>query len=400
MKQVLETYRKEMQEELESILSYWMTYTIDEAHGGFVGRIGHDNRIYPEAPKGSVLNSRILWAFSAAYRLTGEQDYLRMAGRSFRYLTEFFIDKDFGGVYWLVDHRGRPADTKKQIYALSFAVYGLSEYYLASRNDVALQQAIRLYQAIVRHSYDPACGGYLEALSRDWKEISDLRLSAKDANEKKSMNTHLHVLEAFAQLFSAWPDEGLKQKIVELIRIFLDHIISPQSDHLLLFFDERWTARSQVISYGHDIEAAWLIQEAAGYTGDGQLLAEVKKRSVQLARAAAEGLDGDGGLWYEYEGETGHWIREKHSWPQAEAMVGFFNTWQNTGEGAYLEQSLKSWAFVKEHIRDRQGGEWYWGVEEDDAPMIREDKVGVWKCPYHNSRACMEIIKRINSLTE
>lgn len=400
MKQVLETYRKEMQEELESILSYWMTYTIDEAHGGFVGRIGHDNRIYPEAPKGSVLNSRILWAFSAAYRLTGEQDYLRMAGRSFRYLTEFFIDKDFGGVYWLVDHRGRPADTKKQIYALSFAVYGLSEYYLASRNDVALQQAIRLYQAIVRHSYDPACGGYLEALSRDWKEISDLRLSAKDANEKKSMNTHLHVLEAFAQLFSAWPDEGLKQKIVELIRIFLDHIISPQSDHLLLFFDERWTARSQVISYGHDIEAAWLIQEAAGYTGDGRLLAEVKKRSVQLARAAAEGLDGDGGLWYEYEGETGHWIREKHSWPQAEAMVGFFNTWQNTGEGAYLEQSLKSWAFVKEHIRDRQGGEWYWGVEEDDAPMIREDKVGVWKCPYHNSRACMEIIKRINSLTE
>jgi mannobiose 2-epimerase len=212
------------------------------------------------------------------------------------------------------------------------------------------------------------------------------------------MNTHLHVLEAFANLYSIWPDEKLKQQVEELIQLFLDHIISPDTHHLVLFFDDSWNKRSEVISYGHDIEAAWLVQEAAELVGNKSLLEKVKYQTILLTEAASEGLDDDGGLWYEYDPVDDYLVRQKHSWPQAEAMVGLLNAWQISGKEVYLQQSLKSWQFVKDHILDKKGGEWYWGVEKDYTPMTREDKVGIWKCPYHNSRACIEVIRRIAAL--
>jgi mannobiose 2-epimerase len=398
MRDELQQYKNEMQKELDEILSWWMRMTINEKNGGFVGKIDHENKIYAEAPKGSVLNSRILWAFSSAYNLTGNEGYLKMAERAFHYITEKFIDKEFGGVYWTVDFTGAALDTKKQIYALAFAVYGLSEFYLASKNDDAKKVAIEIYKYVIAHSHDKKFGGYIEALTRDWKEIGDLRLSAKDANEKKSMNTHLHLLEAFANLYRVWKDEFLKQSIVELIGIFLDHIIDRNTHHLILFFDEQWNCRSNIISYGHDIEAAWLIQEAAEIIGDVNLLGEIKNVSVKMAEAAAKGLDGDGGLWYEYDASNEHLIRQKHSWPQAEAMIGFFNAWQITGNENFLKRSLSSWRFVKEYMIDKNLGEWYWGVNADHSPMKHEEKVGLWKCPYHNSRACIEIIHRIDNI--
>jgi mannobiose 2-epimerase len=393
----LERYRNEAEKELEDILSYWMKFTPDKDFGGFVGKIDHTNKIHPEAPKGSVLNSRILWTFSAAYNLVLNKAYLEVAHTAFEYLLKHFIDKEYGGVYWLVDHKGQPLDTKKQIYALSFAVYALSEYYKCTNDQKAKDAAIDLYNNIIRYSYDEKHGGYIEALTRDWKEIGDLRLSAKDANEKKSMNTHLHVLEAFTTLYQVWPDEQLKVRVEELVRIFCDHIIDQKTFHLNLFFDDHWRSKSGVVSYGHDIEAAWLVQEAAELLGGRQLINEVKEFSVQLATAAQRGLDKDGGLWYEYDPEKDHLIKEKHSWPQAEAMVGFLNNWQNTGDQKYLQQSYRSWEFVKKYMHDKTCGEWYWGVYEDYSPMNSEDKVGIWKCPYHNSRACIEIIRRIDS---
>ena len=397
MNVLLEQYREEMKQELEDILAYWMKFTIDTRNGGFVGRIDHDNNIDAGAPKGSVLNSRILWTFSAAYRLTKKEEYLKLAERAFQYLAEYFIDKDFGGVYWTVDHKGCPLDSRKQIYALSFAVYGLSEFFRVSKNEKALSLARNIYSDIVKYSYDEKNGGYIEALTRDWKEINDQRLSAKDANEKKSMNTHLHVLEAFVNFYRVCPTEQLKVQLQELIRLFADRIISKETNHLVLFFDDEWNQRSTLVSYGHDIEASWLIQEAVAVIDDRLV---IKDRLLALVNAAAEGLDEDGGLWYEYEPAENHLIKQKHSWPQAEAMIGFFNAWQNTGNENYLRHSLKSWEFVKKHIHDKNCGEWYWGVHEDYSPMKQEDKVGVWKCPYHNSRACIEIINRINSLID
>lgn len=393
----LNLYKKQLQNELTAILYFWQQHTPDNAFGGFFGRLDNFNKVSKDAPKGSVLNSRILWAFSSSFTLTGKKDYLSMADRAFQYITNYFIDKKNGGVYWTVDCQGRPLNTKKQIYALSFAIYGLSEFYLASKNQLAKEIAIELYRHIVEHSYDKINGGYIEALSEDWKEISDLRLSKKDANEKKSMNTHLHILEGFAALYRIWTDEVLKNRIEELIHIFLDHIIDKNSHHLILFFDEKWKPKSNIISYGHDIEAAWLIQEAAEIILDKDLIDKIKIKSLQLANAASEGLDKDGGLWYEYKTEEKNLIKEKHSWPQAESMIGFFNAWQLSRDKNFLEKSLRSWKFVQEHILDKKNGEWFWGVKENYL-LMNEDKVGLWKCPYHNSRACIELIKRIDNI--
>ena len=392
-------YKKEVENELKEILSWWMQMSPDETNGGFYGKIDHNNKFYPEAPKGSVLNSRILWSFSSAYSLAGNEGYLQMAERAFHYLTEYFIDKEFGGVYWTVNFKGEPLDTKKQIYAQAFAVYGLSEYYRNSGNEKAKENAIEIYDDILRRSYDKKDGGYIEALTRDWGELEDLRLSAKDANEKKSMNTHLHLLEAFTSLYRTWKDDSLKQRMIELVKIFLNHIIHNETHHLILFFDAGWNPRSDIISYGHDIEAAWLLQEAAEVVDDDVLLNEVKKISVQMAEAAKKGLDDDGGLWYELDVSQRHLTRQKHSWPQAEAMIGFFNAWQISGGRQFLKQSLRSWEFVQKYMLDKNLGEWYWGVNADHSAMKQEEKVGIWKCPYHNSRACMEIIKRINRLS-
>jgi len=398
MEKILAQYREEVTRELHQILSFWINHTIDANHGGFVGRIDHQNHVDALAPKGSVLNSRILWSFSAACRLTGKKEYLSIADRAFDYFLENFIDKEYGGVYWTVDYTGKPLDTKKQIYALSFAVYGLSEYFRVAENEEAKQAAITIYNDIVKYSYDKNYGGYIEALSREWKEVADLRLSAKDANEKKSMNTHLHLLEGFASLYRVWPDAVLKRRVIELITAFTDRIISKQNNHLALFFDEQLNEKPGVISYGHDIEAAWLVQEAAELMGNELLILNVKNNSLLLAEAASKGLDKDGGLWYEYNPEQHHLVMEKHWWPQAEAMVGYLNAWQIAGEEKYLERSLKSWQFIKDFIIDKNGGEWHWGVKEDYSPMKEQDKVGMWKCPYHNPRACIEVINRTTKI--
>jgi cellobiose epimerase len=391
----LERYKKQLKGELAAILQFWQQNTVDTKFGGFYGRLNNSNKIFSESPKGAVLNSRILWAFSAAYNLTINRTYLATAQRAFQFFTEYFIDKINGGVFWTVDYKGQPLDTKKQIYALSFAIYGLSEFYLAGKIQQAKDAAIELYRLIVDHSYDEINGGYIEALSADWKEIDDLRLSYKDANEKKSMNTHLHLLEALANLYRIWPNENLKDRIDELIYIFIDHIIDTDTCHLHLFFDECWNVKSNVISYGHDIEAAWLLPEACEVTGNKELIAKVKSKSIQLANAATEGLDEDGGMWYEYNPARDSLIKEKHSWPQAESMVGFFNAWQLTGDETYLQRSLNSWNFIKDHILDTKNGEWFWGVR-NNYDIMNEDKVGMWKCPYHNSRACIELMKRID----
>ena len=391
----LKVYKAELHTELSRILDYWIKYTPDEVDGGFFGRIDNENMVIANSPKGSVLNARILWSFSAGYNLYKNPLYLKYAERAYEYITTYFIDKEYGGVFWTVDHNGRPLDTKKQVYAIAFTIYALSEYAQASGDEQVKLLAVSMYHLMVNKSYDAERSGYFEAFTRDWQPISDLRLSAKDANEKKTMNTHLHVLEAYANLYRIWPDNELKGQIVTLIHNFLDHFIDAGTHHLLLFFDENWNSRSGMISYGHDIEATWLLQEAAEVINNGELLEKLKQINISIADATIPAIDADSGLWYEYEPANDHLIKEKHWWVQAEAMVGFYNTWQLTGDRKYLEIAIKNWGFIKEHILDLKRGEWFWGINAKGEIMPGEDKVGVWKCPYHNSRACLEIIKRI-----
>ena len=384
------------QQELDRILAYWSTYAPDEQFGGFYGQITEENEVIVQAPKGAVLNARILWTFSAAYRHQPKPELLVLATRAYEYLTQHFLDPEHGGVFWSVDYLGHPLDAKKQIYALAFAIYGLSEYYAASGLAPALAHAQDLFRCIETHSFDPEYGGYFEALARDWTPLADLRLSDKDANEKKTMNTHLHVLEAYTNLYRHWPDAHLRAQIQELLEVFLAHIIDPATQHLHLFLDEHWTPKSTAISFGHDIEAAWLLLEAVEALGDEDGIDRFRRIAVDMAAAAAEGLDFTGGLNYEFDPTTYHWNREKHWWVQAEAMIGFLNAYNLTGERHFYEQFLGVWSFTRQYILDYKRGEWHWGVTEALTPIATEDKAGFWKCPYHNARACLEILGRLS----
>ncbi|MEJ8844014.1 AGE family epimerase/isomerase [Lacibacter sp. H375] len=392
----LQQYKTELQEELSRVLDYWMKHTVDHEHGGFYGSVNNNNEPDTTATKGIVMMSRICWSFSAAYRFNNKQEYYAMAERAFNYIFQHFIDREHGAVYWSVDAKGNMLDGKKQIYGLAFCIYGLTEFYKISRNPTALNTAIDLYNYIEEKSFDTAQNGYVEAFTRDWQEIADLRLSAKDNNERKTANTHLHIVEAYANLYTVWPKEKLKERITNLLQLFQQHFISKEHHHLNLFFDDSWNLRSTLQSYGHDIEAAWLLQDCASIIQHSTLLHQLRQLSIPVTNAAAEGLDKDGGMWYEYEPSNNQLIEEKHSWPQAEAMIGFYNAYQLTGDQHYLENSLRSWEFIKTYIRDDEKGEWFWGVHQDHSPMNKE-KAGFWKCPYHSSRALLELVHRINN---
>ena len=386
--------KSQMHNELRSILDYWVKNAIDEKNGGFIGTIDYTETKQYNDPKGSVLNARILWAFSASYPITQNKEHLQMAERAFDYIARYFYDREHGGVFWSLNYDGTPKDTKNQIYALAFTIYGLSEFYAASGNKEALKMAIALYEKIEEHSFDPVHKGYFEAFTRDWQPIDDLRLSDKDANEKKTMNTHLHIVEAYANLYRVWKDEKLKQVTAGLLETIDKYFINTNSKHLRLFFNEEWVEKKDVVSYGHDIEAAWLLQWCAEAIENVNLTAIYKKHAIVLTEGALEGLDNDGGLWYELEMRNNQMIEEKHWWPQSELWIGLVNAWQLTGDKKYLDLTQKNWAFVQQHILDKINGEWVWGVNKDYSP-IEKDKAGFWKCPYHNSRACIELIKRL-----
>jgi cellobiose epimerase len=389
-------YKEEVREELTSILSFWMNNTEDKECDGFYGSINNENIPDLSAPKGIVLNSRILWAFSSACRFTGNEIHGEFAKKAFEYINQFFVDHEYGGIFWSLNRYGKIEDGKKQTYGLAFCIYGLAEYYKISQDREALRLANDLFECIEQYSHDKNNGGYIEAFSREWQTLADLRLSEKDDNEAKTMNTHLHIIEAYANLYTAKPDKTLREKIVNLLEIFDRYIINNKNNHLNLFMDDHWKVRSSLQSFGHDIEAAWLLLECAEIISYELYIDRFKELAVRLAEVASSGLDNDGGLWYEYEPSNDHLIKEKHSWPQAEAMVGFYNAFQVTHDEKYLEWSFNSWNFIKQHIKDKEKGEWYWGVYEDYSIMDKE-KAGFWKCPYHNSRACMEIIRRIEN---
>ena len=392
----LKQLKTELSAELDSILKYWSKHTLDNENGGFVGQIDYNDHIIANTEKGAVLNARILWTFSSGYKVTKNENHKKIAKRAFEFLSDYFYDDEFGGLFWSINADKTPKDTKNQIYALAFAIYGLSEYYAISKDDKALEIAINLYLKIQEHSYDPENKGYFEALTRDWQPIEDLRLSDKDANEKKTMNTHLHIVEAYANLFKVWKDKKLQSDIIELLETIETHFINTQTGHLRLFFDENWIEKPDVISYGHDIEAAWLLLQCAEISEDETLIAHYTKYAIQMAEVTKEGLDADGGLWYEFDPEKDELVAEKHWWVQAEALIGFYNAYQLTNNESYLNIVYKNWEFIKTHIVDKENGEWFWGIYQDNS-LIEKDKAGFWKCPYHNSRSCLELINRIKT---
>ena len=359
------------------ILKFWQTRMVDTKRGGFYGRIDGHNTLHPDAPKGAVLNARILWSFAAAARVLHHTSYRILAARAYDYLMQRFIDREQGGVYWSLNADGTPLDTHKQIYAQAFALYGLAEYNRLTGNQEALQAAIDLFYLIEKHGRDRVFGGYTEATTRDWQPLDDMRLSEKDENTVKSQNTNLHVLEAYTNLYRVWPTEKLHEALHALIDTFEQRIILP-SGHLGLFFDMEWNPTNNHFSAGHDIECSWLLKEAADV-----LSRNCDPTVYRLAKAACEQLHSDGSL-----GEL-DW------WTQAETVVGFVNQWQMTNDQLQMTHALRAFDYIQTRLVDREHGEWYWGILPDGTPNTSNDKAGFWECPYHNSRMCLELIERL-----
>ena len=389
--------KQEMQDVLTgNILPFWIDKMVDHENGGFYGRIDGHGNLHADAEKGGILNARILWTFSAAYRVLGKSEYLEMATRAKDYIIAHFIDREYGGTYWSLDYKGNPKDTKKQFYAIGFMIYGLSEYVRATGDKEALDYAIQLFECIEEHSLDVIYNGYIEACTREWGEIADMRLSVLDANYPKSQNTHLHIIEPYANLYRVWKDERLEKALRNMINIFTDKILNPETNHLDLFFEKDWTrGAGHLESYGHDIECSWLMHEAALVLGDAEVLKKVEEIVPLVAKASEKGLNPDGSMIHEANLDTGHVDDDLHWWVQAEAVVGFYNIYQHFGDESALDKSLQCWQYIKDNLIDYEGGEWYWSRRPDGTLNLDDDKAGFWKCPYHNGRMCLEIIERI-----
>ena len=389
--------KQEVQDVLQTnILPFWLNNMIDRENRGFYGRIDGHGQLHADAEKGAILNARILWTFSAAYRVLKRPEYLAAATRAKDYILEHFYDREFGGIYWSLDCLGRPKDTKKQFYAIGFAIYGLSEYARATGDREALDYAIRLFECIEQHSLDRKDNGYIEACTREWGEIADMRLSDFDANYPKSQNTHLHIIEPYTNLYRVWKDEHLEKALRNLINIFTDKILNPETHHLDLFFDNDWTrGAGHLESYGHDIECSWLMHEAALVLGDEEVLKKVEPIVQLVAKASEKGLNADGSMVHEANVDTGHVDDDLHWWVQAEAVVGFFNVYQYFGDEQALEKATRCWQYIKQNLIDYDNGEWYWSRHADGTLNLDDDKAGFWKCPYHNGRMCLELIERI-----
>ena len=420
----VQTMKQEMQDVLQNnILRFWLDKMQDQEHGGFYGRIDGTGILHPKAEKGAILNARILWSFSAAYRVLGNQEYLEAATRAKDYIIEHFIDPEYGGVYWSVDYQGNPLDTKKQFYAIGFAIYGLTEYARATDDREALDYALQLFDCIEEHAFDREHNGYIEAMTRDWKPIADMRLSELDANFPKSQNTHLHIIEPYTNLLRCLKELQAKEScdyvpaigsvlpvgisvpietilcvegaLRNLIDIFTDKILNPETHHLDLFFEMDWTrGAGHLESYGHDIECSWLMHEAALVLGDQKVLDKVEKVVREVAKASEKGLRPDGSMIHEANLDTGHVDDDLHWWVQAENVVGWYNLYQHFGDEDALKKAVRCWHYIKDNLIDYKNGEWFWSRHPDGSLNTVDDKAGFWKCPYHNSRMCLEIIER------
>jgi len=383
----------------EHVLRYWAERMVDHTHGGFYGRRDGQDRLFPEAEKGAILNARILWTFSQAARLFPEAKYQTLAQRAFEYLSTHFHDPEHGGVYWMLDATGQPLEHKKQLYAQAFAMYGYAEYYRLTQDKKALALAQDLFRVMEAHGYDTQHDGYWEAFGRGWEPIDDVRLSEKDANATKTMNTHLHILEAYTNLYRVWPNPQLAHQLKNLILVFLHRFISREG-HFHLFFNDSWQLQSDEISFGHDIEGSWLLYEAAEVLGDAELMIRVREVALQMVDITlTQGMDTDGGLMNEanHQGLTD---TDKHWWPQAETLVGLVNAFQLNGDVRYLESAHHTWQFIEHYLLDTEHGEWHWRVTRAGESIDSEDKAGPWKCPYHNGRALMECHLRLTQITQ
>ena len=382
-------FLQEVRENLTScILPYWLR--LKDPRGGFYGEVAADGTILYDAPRGVILNARIIWSFAAAYQALPDTAYLVAAVHARDYFLEHFCDHKYGGVYWSVDAAGERLDTKKQLYSQGFAIYALSELYKATGDDEVLKNAINLYKVVETYFADKENGGYIEALARDFSPLEDMSLSAHDINADKTMNSHLHVLEAYANLYQVWPDEELKAAVEKLLDIIGTKVMAADG-HLQLYFRKDWSVMPGGVSYGHDIETSWLALECAMARKDIDVVNRVRPWALAMGKAGNEGLFPDGSMRYE-KFLDGKYDDSRQWWVQAETVVGNLWLWKYHSDPQGAERALSAWSYIRENLVDSKDGEWWWAILPDGKVDLSQPKVGFWKCPYHNTRMCLQVL--------
>lgn len=390
---------QELHAELIAIANWWVAYAPDREHGGFYGEISAANLPESNASKGIILNARILWFFSEVAQAVDNPDYRRNAQRAFDYIVAHFFDNDFGGVYWELDATGQPINTKKQIYAQAFTIYALCAYYQLTQDEQALHLAQSCFALIERHGIDRAREGYLEAFTREWGVIADLRLSEKDLNYPKSQNTHLHILEAYTRLYQVDKRESVKAALRYNIEMFDKYMIDRKTHHLRMFMDLEWNDFSPGYTYGHDIEASWLIAQALDSLGDDTYTKALTPTLLKIAEVTLqEGVGAYGQVLDSYDFATQVVNADTVWWVQAEALVGFLYAYAMTDDVRYYDAAKNIWQFIKTYQIDHKNGEWLWlsSLQTDAADAYY--KVGFWKCPYHNGRAMLEAVRYLQKV--
>ncbi len=403
-------YHNIFQKELhDNILSFWIKYSIQNDGNGFYGAVDLKGKPVAGAMKTSVLNARILWTFAEAAINFKNNKYAEIADKAFNVVVNDFADKKFGGYFMSIDAQNQPLDTIKHTYAQAFVLYALGKYYELRPTKKLLDELNQYFIFIEEKTKDPEFPGYTEAFTREWKPFSENRMA--DNNEPRSMNTHLHILEAYAGYYKVSKNKLAQKRLKELLLLFIDKIIRP-SGHLGIFFDKNFTeteSSKATCSFGHDIEASWLLWEAAEILDDKEILNKMKPLSIKMLDAVDRvGVDKDGGLFLESTRFGSHVRTNKHWWPQAETLIGFINGFELTSDKKYWDKMKLTWNFIDNHLIDHENGEWFTklnrlGVpyltepKDDPSPYYRNDwKIDPWKAPYHNGRAMMELIKRIN----
>lgn len=385
--------REEMRKHLaEGIVPFWQNLE-DEENGGFYGYMGPDLAVDKKAEKGCILNSRILWFFSNAAMSLEDKNLLKDAEHAYRFMMDYCMDKEYGGVYWSVTYDGKPEDTTKHIYNQAFAVYALSSYFDASGDMEALQAAFELFNIIEEKGFDE--GGYKEALDRTFAPAENDKLSENGVMADRTMNTLLHVFEAYTELYRVSKDERVKAKLLWILETFRNKIYNPKLHRQEVFFDNDMNSIIDLHSYGHDIETAWLLDRGLDVIGDKEYAKEwdaiVADLIAQVYKVAYYNNS------FSNECERGVVDKKRVWWVQAEAVVGFYNEYTKHPEHTqYLEAAQNIWGFIKEFVIDkRNGSEWFMHVDDKGAPETDKPIVEPWKCPYHNGRMCMEIMRRM-----
>lgn len=372
----------------EKILPFWMGLR-DVRNGGWFGRMDDELHVYEDAPKGCILNSRILWTFATAARVTGSEVYKAYALSALEQLARF-EDAENGGVFWSVTAEGKPDDLTKHTYCQAFAIYGLAAWVRLTGDEAALAKAMKLFEVIEHRCSDE--GGYGEAYNADFSPQSNEKLSENNIVAVRTMNTLLHVLEAYAELYRACADEAVRRAGVVCLERFINVMYSAEKHRLEVFYDKDYNSMVDYQSYGHDIEGSWLIWDAAKTLLPEEERAPYMAMCLELADSVYSRAFTSRGVHNELiEGEL---HRERVWWVQAEAVLGFTNAYELTGDEKYAEAAAAVWAFILGNVVDkRPGSEWLWYCDENGNRIPGKDMAGEWKCPYHNGRMCLRLME-------